>query len=245
MSHKKINLAIIEGNGLLAQGIWEYLRIFGVFELAGSASDGALGMELLKNAKIDVFLLDIDLPQRNGINLPEALADDPLPNQPICIVLASKNDDKTREQASRLNAAGTIMKPFDLDVLAQRIIDAYNEGKNPEACIEALPQSDEGDDSGAIFYVTELLQDCFGIRNNLRGYSYIKTAVLMAIENAVLMDSVTKQLYPAVAKAHQTTPANVERAVRHALGVPQQGDINMTNSQFIKFMVEQYHLNNL
>lgn len=108
--------------------------------------------------------------------------------------------------------------------------------------------------------VTQLLRE-LGVPANIRGYKYLRTAIVISVKDIEMMSSVTKVLYPKVAKLHQTTPSRVERAIRHAIEVTWSSRGNLdaiesifgytvsvhkgkpTNSEFIALLVDKIRLN--
>lgn len=106
--------------------------------------------------------------------------------------------------------------------------------------------------------VTEIIHEV-GVPAHIKGYQYLRTSILMAVQDMDILDSITKQLYPSIAKAYNTTPSRVERAIRHAIEVAwsrgnldtmhelfgytlQQGKLKPTNSEFIALIADKIRL---
>ncbi len=117
-----------------------------------------------------------------------------------------------------------VLKPFDLDVLANRIRQLADLKPRQKAVLSRQRSIDQ--------QVTQMIHEV-GIPAHIKGYFYLRDAILMVIDRVDLLGGITKELYPAVANAHHTTPSRVERAIRHAIEVAwNRGNIDTINGIF-------------
>ena len=126
-------------------------------------------------------------------------------------------------------AAYFFIKPFDLTVLAERILQLLGrQGQQP-----ALPAGQSAVSVNDLeVMITEILHQ-IGVPAHIKGYHYLREAILRTVKSPELINSVTKLLYPTVAKAYQTTASRVERAIRHAIEVAwDRGDLDVLNAYF-------------
>ncbi|MDR1067343.1 MAG: response regulator, partial [Clostridiales bacterium] len=172
----KIKLAIIEDNKRLADEIWNYLNATGEFTLAGVAEDGEAGLNLLLHNEIDVALLDIIMPRKDGLYILERLESERIKKRPVCVVLSSTNSETVKAKAFDLGVDYYILKPFDMDLLYSRIKELARYGKSDAA--KKKYSRTEAAESYAVSVLTSL-----GIKETLKGYEYIKTGVTMAIND--------------------------------------------------------------
>ena len=245
-----------EFNSLLAT----YLSMEHDFEVIGSAYNGKEVLEMIKDDMPDVLLLDIIMPHLDGIGVLEAMADMDLDKRPHVIMLTAFGHENITRRAVELGAAYYILKPFSMETLADRIRQLNNTAalapvSSASSAIKKparrLPLEEE---------VTEFLHQ-IGIPAHIKGYLYLREAIMMVVEEIDLLGSVTKVLYPGIAQRFGTTPSRVERAIRHAIEVAwSRNNIDVikkffgytiktekgkpTNSEFIAMMADRLRLNN-
>ena len=244
-----------EFNGLLTT----YLSMETDFEVIGSAYNGKEVLEMMKEEMPDVLLLDIIMPHLDGIGVLEAMADMQMDHRPHVIMLTAFGHENITRRAVDLGAAYYILKPFSMESLADRIRQLngtvasvpVNVSVSMKKSSRRLPLEEE---------VTEILHQ-IGIPAHIKGYLYLREAIMMVVEDIDLLGSVTKILYPGVAQRFNTTPSRVERAIRHAIEVAwSRNNIDIikkffgytiktekgkpTNSEFIAMMADRLRLNN-
>ena len=154
------------------------------------------------------------------------------------MVTAASSQDVT-EDAFRLGANYYIMKPFNRDVILDKIRrvcrgrakaagNVHTEMKRVQPYLDKenyMEQNLETD-------VTQMLHE-IGIPAHIKGYQYLRDAIIMSVRDTEMLSSVTKILYPTIAKTHKTTPSRVERAIRHAIEVAWgRGELDTLNSLF-------------
>ena len=216
-----INVAIIEDNVDLHQSIRYYLEQNDRFNVVGCAFDGIEGLKILNKHRVDVALLDIVLPGLDGIRILEEFKDVRGPERPKFIMFTAVSAESFTKRAMELGANYFVLKPFDLSLLVNRIIQIHesSSGRPFESSIVKVDDfymNTKPDNSPSAFAMSMLHK--IGMPSNLKGSTYLKQAIIMGIENRDLLESMTKALYPAIAKKYNTNSACVERAIRHAIG---------------------------
>ena len=237
MEHLKI--AIADDN----QKILDLLdRVIGMekdMNLVGKAKNGEEMCQIIKDKQPDVVLLDLIMPKMDGLTVMEkANQDTAITKKPAFIVITAVGQEGITEDAFSLGAYYYIMKPFDNNTLLNRIkYVKTNMGRHPavnnkssqapksNSRIEDVKVSLEAD-------VTDMLHD-IGIPAHIKGYQYLRAAIMMAVEDMDMLNCITKVLYPTIAKNFQTTSSRVERAIRHAIEVAwSRGQIDILDSLF-------------
>lgn len=302
MSVEKIKVVMADDNLLLCEIVSNYLQTQTDIELLDIAHDGLEAVEKIKKYKPHVVLLDCAMPMLDGLGVLEKLSQDS-GYKPVCIMLSGIRHDAVTKRAYDLGAEYYIIKPFDLDVLADRIrmfrnftpmsakseysapplsfsrdiaerselqpemysysMQPFNSDILPSVHISASsyvsPQVSASVNT-LEEQVTNLLHE-IGVPANIRGYRCLRTAILITVENLDLLQFVTKELYPSIARVLNTTPSSVERAIRHAIGlVWDHGNIQAlnklfgysvetrkkkpSNSEFIALIADKFRLEN-
>lgn len=203
-------------------------------EVAGMASHGIEVLEFLAEEAVDVVVLDIIMPHLDGIGVLERLAEEPLAKRPKVVVLTAFGQETMTQRALELGADYYILKPFNLNVLASRVKQL---ARTPNVERRSLDHS-PGGRVGLMpvrhldVEVTNIIHE-IGIPAHIKGYLYLREAILMVINRVDLLSGVTKELYPAIATKYKTTPSRVERAIRHAIEVAwARGNVDMINGIF-------------
>ncbi len=239
MEKEKIKIVIADDNMEFVSTFAKYLEAENDMEVIGTAKDGLEAYDLIIASKPDVVLLDVIMPHLDGIGVLEKLNDYGF--MPICIMLSAVGQDKITQRALNLGAGYYMVKPFEVDLLLKRIRDLklsqnvnskmnffirdtkptyinIENSKNKEDNLEAL--------------VTNIIHEV-GVPAHIKGYQYLRDGIIMVIEDINVLNQITKQLYPDLAKKHKTTPSRVERAIRHAIEVAwTRGQIEAVESIF-------------
>ncbi|NMA67266.1 MAG: sporulation transcription factor Spo0A, partial [Clostridiaceae bacterium] len=194
-------------------------------KVVGIAHDGLQAVEMIKVFKPDVVILDIIMPNLDGIGVLERLDKMQLKSRPTIIILSALNQDRLIQKTISLGADYYIVKPFDLDVLVSRIRQIYYENskmffKSDGSINERLPSYKKEPISPVKkleLDVAKLLKT-LGISPHMSGYKYLREAIKLSLKGSgKIKNSVTKVIYPSVAEKFSTTPQKVERAIRNAI----------------------------
>ena len=222
-----VRVLLADDNHGMLKILEEYFRSKCDVEVVGSVSDGAQVMAAICQHSPDVLLLDIILPRRDGFSIladMRALAPEA---RPKVIVLTGLSRDDFVAQAFDLGADYYMVKPFDLGILHERILAVAREDSLETARAVGAPEEAQvGDKVANIFLM-------LGIPAHIKGYQYLREGVKMVMGNHDVINRITKELYPGVARRCQTTPSKVERAMRHAINVAwSRGRVDSVNRLF-------------
>ncbi len=222
----KIRVAVADDNREFVGIIQEYLSEQPDIEVAGVAYDGEEILKIVETEQPDVIILDIIMPHLDGIGVLEALNNSSV-KRPKIIMLTAIGQESITQQVVELGADYYILKPFNVDVIASRIrqlAGTITEQRPLVAqAIKARPIDME---------VTNIIRE-IGIPAHIKGYQYLRDAIMMIVNEVELLGAVTKVLYPLIAEKYMTTPSRVERAIRHAIEVAWgRGNMDMINKIF-------------
>ena len=238
----KITILIADDNPDFANTLTGYIEEDSKFEIIAMARDGKQAVEMILNTEPDVVLLDVIMPHLDGIGVLEKINAANMKKQPICIMLSAVGQEKITQRALELGAEYYAIKPFDINVLLQRIkeielhrqqpqfrnsnINNYNINNNINSYmsreikaqyIEISPEKKK-DEENLEALVTNVIHEV-GVPAHIKGYQYLREAIMMVVNNIDIINQITKQLYPDIANKYHTTPSRVERAIRHAIEV--------------------------
>lgn len=191
--------------------------------------DGRQIMDAITHIQPDVVMMDFFLPHLDAIGVMKGIRASHPVHAPQFMVMSSYDNPNLEREAMQAGADYYILKPFDSEEMSERILALCGKPK-----LEALRRPAPAVSSGGSLEirVTEIIHQ-IGVPAHIKGYQYLRDAILMAIEDEEIINAVTKRLYPAVAKKHGTTSSRVERAIRHAIEVAwDRGDVDVLNSYF-------------
>ena len=190
------------------------------FAVAGSTGDGMTAWQLLSERRPQLLIADLLLPSLDGFGLLERMAEAKLPTQTV--VVSALYRDRIVSQAMDKGAAFFMPKPCELPSLLERMRQVLAaDGAEREDAPRMLEQE-----------VTAVIHEV-GVPAHIKGYQYVREAIIIAVQDMDVINAVTKVLYPEVARRYNTTPSRVERAVRHAIEVAwDRGDLETLQSYF-------------
>ncbi len=216
-------ILICDENSEEREAIASALTRSGTFTVE-EARDGARSIELLRTNRYDAVVIDLWISGIDGIGIIRAASK--LQDKPLLVLMSPINKQAILIEASEAGADLCIPKPFDFSTLVYHL-SALIRSKGSKR-----PSAESGFAPDMEAQVTKIIHQ-IGIPAHIKGYQYLRTAILMAIEDTDIINSVTKILYPSVAKKYQTTTSRVERAIRHAIEVAwDRGDVDTLNSYF-------------
>ena len=197
------------------------------YQLIEEATNGEEAMQRLKLGRFDAALVNLMLTRLDGIGLLRAVRTEgfsPYP-APVFLMLSPVANQAMIADAMAAGADSFLMKPFDMNSLCEhlrRLLATRGAGEP-----SAQPTAPDIETQ-----VTKIIHQ-IGVPAHIKGYQYLRTAILLTIQDSDIINSVTKVLYPSVAKKYQTTTSRVERAIRHAIEVAwDRGDVDTLNSYF-------------
>ena len=216
------------------------------YAVTGTASDGDRALELLRQSLPDVLILDLMLPRRDGLSILKEL---PKENRPRIILLSVFTTDYIAAAAASFGVDYLLLKPVSQKNVVDRMEEVLETARNA-ASAAAGPDIET--------MVTNVIHE-IGVPAHIKGYQYLREAIIIAVNDMDVINAVTKVLYPQVAKTFSTTPSRVERAIRHAIEVAwDRGDLDTlqrffgytvsntkgkpTNSEFIAMIADRIRL---
>ena len=248
---EKIKVLMIDDNVSLTEMVKEYFKNNKQIEITNCYYDGSNGLEAIINedGKYDLVLLDLIMPKKDGLYVLEELKKRKL--QKNIIVETSYNAPDVIRKVSEYGVNYYILKPFELQDLESRILEVFE--KQQSKTLNLYNNNLE-------ISVTKILHE-LGMPSHIKGYQYLREAIMMSVEDVEMLNSITKILYPSIAKKYQTTPSRVERAIRHAIEVAWSrgkmetldalfgytiniGKGKPTNSEFIALIADTIRLEN-
>ena len=219
---EKLNIAIADDNERMVNLLGTLIRDDSELELVGQADNGKDIYDIIKEKEPDVVLLDIIMPKVDGLTVMERVnQDSSMKKHPAFIVISAVGQEQITEDAFNLGACYYIMKPFDNELILNRIKHFRdNRTRRPGVILKPEKQdfSVELKNRNLEMDVTSIIHE-IGVPAHIKGYQYLRDAIIMSVEDMEMLNSITKILYPTIAKKHQTTPSRVERAIRHAIEV--------------------------
>ncbi|HIU77189.1 MAG TPA: sporulation transcription factor Spo0A [Candidatus Pelethocola excrementipullorum] len=256
---EKLNIAVADDNERILDLLATIIKNDKELELVGQADNGKDIYDIIREKKPDVVLLDIIMPKMDGLTLMEKIAkDQAIKKQPAFIVVSAVGQDRITEDAFNLGANYYILKPFDNDVVINRIKAVAGKNTRRGEVRTNQDYSMQAQERNLELDVTNIIHE-IGVPAHIKGYQYLRDAIILSVEDVEMLNSITKILYPTIAKKHQTTPSRVERAIRHAIEVAwsrgkmdtidalfgytvSNGKGKPTNSEFIALIADKIRL---
>lgn len=263
MSQESIKVLLADDNKDFCDVVASYLEKQEDISVVDIAYDGVEAYNKINASKPDILILDGIMPKLDGIGVLEKLnKNNPTGKRPICIMLSAITQEKITQKAIDLGAEYYMVKPFDMESLVLRIRQLKESvGKNDKLNgIQSSPMKSSAEtmELNLESRVTSILHE-IGVPAHIRGYHYMREAIMMAVNDLDVLNYITKELYPSIAKKCNTTPSRVERAIRHAIEVAwSRGKIDAidnlfgytinthkgkpTNSEFIALIADKLRL---
>ncbi len=247
---KRRRILIADNSEEFCQRLRDAVKQVPGWEVAGVAMDGNDAAELLLKTSPDVLLLDLLLPNLDGISVLRRAAE--MKPAPVCMVMTGYLTEYAANAAAGLGVRYFMAKPCRVQTVVERlaeILQAEEQEKRQE-----IRRADVNIET----MVTSVIHE-IGVPAHIKGYQYLREAIKIAVNDMEVINAITKVLYPQVAKAFSTTPSRVERAIRHAIEVAwDRGDLETlqrffgytvsntkgkpTNSEFIALIADRLQL---
>lgn len=260
----ELNVAIAEDNPQMLNLLNNMLEGEEGFRVVGKADNGEDAYQMILKTEPDLVLMDVIMPKMDGISVMEKVRrDHSVHRQPSFIMVTAAGSEQVTSEAFRLGASYFIMKPFDRDLVMDKIKKVcenknHRTGNASMGKVAAYIDKDEYIRQNLENDVTIMLHE-IGIPAHIKGYQYLRDAIAISVSEEDMLVSVTKVLYPTIAKRHDTTSSRVERAIRHAIEVAwtrgrldtindifgytiNNGKGKPTNSEFIALIADKIRL---
>lgn len=228
---ENVNVVIVDDNPMILNTLDEVISSEARLSVIGRADNGKDAIDMIKDTQPDVVLLDLVMPQMDGITVVENIKKKTsMLKNPAFIILSAVGGEQMTEEAFQAGANYFLMKPFDKDILVNKIrrigkrpvrpvpgkvLEAPLKAATPE---EAAMNREEYMKEHLETDITKMLHE-LGIPAHIKGYQYLRDAISMVVRDREMMEAVTKILYPEIAKKNYTSSSRVERAIRHAIEV--------------------------
>lgn len=215
-----IKVAIADDNERILELLDEIIRSDKELKLVGKADNGEDMCTIIREKEPDVVLLDLIMPKMDGLSVMDHINHDKkIRKHPSFIIVTAVGQDRITETAFNKGAQYYVLKPFKNEVILHHIKDTAK-GKRAETDGRTgyIEEPKEMTSEDLETRVTDMIHE-IGIPAHIKGYHYLRDAIMMAVEDMDVLNAVTKVLYPTVAKKHKTTSSRVERAIRHAIEV--------------------------
>ncbi|GIP20199.1 sporulation transcription factor Spo0A [Paenibacillus sp. J22TS3] len=266
---QNIEVLLADDNREFTNLLAEYISGQDDMNVTGIAYNGEEALQMIENgSKVpDVLILDIIMPHLDGLGVLERLRDMNLSPQPKVIMLTAFGQENITQRAVQLGASYYILKPFDMEVLANRIRQLVGAPSQSSGSGQISASSSSLFKSNVVpmakgknldANITSIIHE-IGVPAHIKGYQYLREAITMVYNNIEILGAITKTLYPAIAEKFKTTPSRVERAIRHAIEVAwTRGNIDSishlfgytiniskskpTNSEFIAMVADKLRI---
>lgn len=187
--------------------------------------DPAKIISLIYSNNPKFVVMDLVLTGSDAISVMQTVNSSAIAKKPMFIITSGFDSNVIQQEIKAAGAFYFFLKPLDPVILCERLIDFLGAQSGDSA--EAVKKSVDVEG-----IVTEIIHQ-IGIPAHIKGYHYLREAILMSIDNSEYLHAITKQLYPSIAKRFGTTPSRVERAIRHSIEVAwDRGDVDVLNSYF-------------
>ena len=257
----KLNVAIADDNERMLRLLGEIVSSDDELQVVGTAKDGEEAYKMIKETQPDVVLLDVVMPKLDGLGVLDKIQqDETIKRLPSVLMVSAVGQEQITEAAFSKGADYYIMKPFENELILNQIKNVQKAKKMPEVkMIHPYEKMKKEPQKSLEEIVTEIIHDV-GVPAHIKGYQYLRDAIVMSVLDMDMLNSVTKILYPEVAKKYKTTPSRVERAIRHAIEVAwNRGKVDTieelfgytisvgkgkpTNSEFIALITDKIRMN--
>lgn len=189
------------------------------------AFNGEQALQKLAECKPEVLLLDVVMPRIDGIGVLESMCESQATDRTKVIMLSGFGQEDMMRRAMELNAKYYMMKPLDFTVLKNRIVSICSKPQPQPTSFAPMVRNLD-------IEVTRVIQQ-MGVPAHVKGYQYLRDAIILVVEEMNLLGAVTKELYPLIAEKYDTTASRVERAIRHAIELAwDRGNVDMMNRFF-------------
>lgn len=258
---EKLNVALADDNEDIVELLSDVCGLDEDIVVVGRATNGEDVYEIIREKEPDVVLLDLIMPKLDGLSIMDRVNNDKsITKVPKFIIITAIGKEDIAEDAFDLGAHYYIRKPFDNDAILKqlRFIKDKSQFRPDSRRVLSYGQKIKREERSLESTVTEIIHE-IGIPAHIKGYQYLRDAIMMSVGDAEMLNSITKLLYPTIAKKNHTTSSRVERAIRHAIEVAwSRGKIDTidelfsytvnngkgkpTNSEFIALIADKIRL---
>lgn len=217
-----VSVAVVDDNEKIVQTICDELSKDNGIKVVGKAKNGEEAYDVIRKNNPDVVILDLIMPKMDGLSLMDKIHNDgTLIKSPFFIITPAISNESVIQDAFGFGAGYYMLKPFEMDMIVDRVKSAKSYNRRiPEnkKFVDANEDKRQFMERNIESDVTAIIHDV-GVPAHIKGYQYLREAIIMSVNDTEMLNSITKILYPTIAKKYQTTSSRVERAIRHAIEV--------------------------
>ena len=253
--NNNIKVLIADSNNDFSQALMDVLKRRECIEVVGCVRDGTSAIHAARDTEPDVIVMDIVMPPLDGLCAIREINKLDLAKRPNIYVTSKFSSEASIREAVELGVSYFMIKPFDMDMLADRLAATRRSPQTSKQEVKLQPEKNEAD---LELRVTKMIHEV-GVPAHIKGYQYLRDAIMMTVDDMNVINAITKVLYPTVARHYSTTSSRVERAIRHAIEVAwDRGDVEVlqkvfgytvsqtkgkpTNSEFISMLADRLRL---
>lgn len=227
--HMKKRILIADNSNEFSDQLVKSLKKYDMLEVVGIANDGEQAIRMIKQLKPDMLVIDLLLAKRDGLAVLKEIRS--MENCPVVVATSGFITDYVISVAANLDVHYLALKPCDMHHLTELIVDYWSgdgSRKMPQRTAERKIET----------LVTDILHD-IGVPTHIKGYHYLREAIIIAVEDMDVINALTKVLYPQIARSFQTTPSRVERAIQHTIEISWDRREQNTLHQFFGYTVNK------
>lgn len=223
----KIKVLIADDSTEFSQNCAKILQGYGM-ETVRCEKDGMKLLESIERISPDIVLADVFMPSLDILGVLKSVNAMNSDKKPLVMAMSGFDNQMLEKETLEAGASYYFLKPFDIGTMAERILKLSGFRRNAAVITGGRSVSD----SKLELTITEILHQ-IGVPAHIKGYHYLRDAIMMSVKDPEIINSVTKLLYPTVAKKYSTTASRVERAIRHAIEVAwDRGNIDVFDAYF-------------
>lgn len=226
---KELNVVIADDSEEFGQKCAKILNNYGMHvELC--AKDGNEVINILHKTRPDIIIADVFMPGVDILGILNIIKNKTAEEKPMVMAMSNFDNQRLEKETLEAGASYYFLRPIDINMMAQRIIQLSNWKSSSTPLL--INKDNTVTDTQLELLITNIIHE-IGIPAHIKGYQYIRYSIILAVKDVTIISSITKTLYPTVAKKYSTTSSRVERAIRHAIEVAwDRGDIDTLNSYF-------------
>lgn len=221
----KLKILVSDDNQEFCAQFCAAMQSYG-FETAVAGCNGQLLSDRIKEYRPNVVMMNVFMPHLDAIGVMKTIQAATVNPPPMFMIMVSTENPLVERELICSGATYCFLRPFNVEIVAERVVQLCGCRSEPNS---PIPQSSKPD---LELMVTEILHQ-IGVPAHIKGYTYLRDSIMLAVRDSAVINAITKQLYPTIAKTNDTTSSRVERAIRHAIEVAwDRGDVDVLNSFF-------------
>lgn len=226
---KQLNVVIADDSADFGQNCAKVLKSYGM-NVTLCQKDGYEVVKVIERKTADVVIADVFMPNLDVLGVLSSIKDMDPKDRPMVMAMSNFDNQHLEKETLDAGASYYFLKPIDINTMAQRIIKIS--GWKNEMAPVVINKTRVATDVQLEIHITDIIHQ-IGVPAHIKGYHYLREGIMMTVKDSSMINSITKILYPTIAKKYNTTSSRVERAIRHAIEVAwDRGDIDVLNSYF-------------